>query len=354
MRLIALLLLAAFCGTASSQQQAAFPCRFDDKECAAKAVRGHPVTKVAYWQNALGVPVEERMGPAPPELVEYLKLDNIKNGYVSKPAAIHPPDDFVGDVRDAIEETPAAFRRLLAPKLAGIYFVKDLGSTGYSELVLDSASKPVAGFIALDAALLARQTANAWATWKENTAFKSQSGYRLDAEIETAGHDNRRNAIQYILLHELSHIVAINENIHPDWTVEPKNVRSTEPFPFFRLSWSIDTAGNRYVTIFDAKFPQRKDVVYYLDPKLGAAQMVATYANLERTNFPTLYAATNPFDDFAEALTTYVHTVLMKKPFAIRIYAGGRLARIYRSCWTQQRCAQKRKLLERLLAPQSP
>ena len=348
MRLVWFAILVACSEVALAQ---APPCRYDDKECAAKAMQGHVATRLAYWQNALAKPVEQRIGAAPPELAEYVNLDNIKNGYPDKPLAVVPPPDFLDDLRDAIDEMPAAFKRLLAPKLAGIYFVKDLGSTGYGDLVRDAASKPVAGFVVLDALLLSRQTANAWATWKENTPFKSQSGCQLTAEIETAEQDNRKNAIQYILLHELSHILAINENIHPDWTVEPRDVQSTAEFPFYRLSWSIDRESNRYVSIFDKAFPQRKDVVYYLTPRLFSDQMVATYTNLERTSFATLYAATNPFDDFAEALTTYIHTVLMKKPFEIRIHVNGRLAKVYRSCWTQQRCAQKRTILERLLAP---
>ena len=79
--------------------------------------------------------------------------------------------------------------------------------------------------------------------------------------------------------------------------------------------------------------------------------MVETYAALEKTNFPTLYAATNPFDDFAESFASYVHTVLMRKPFAVRIYRDGRLEKEYGSCWDQPRCAEKRKILEGLLAP---
>ncbi len=351
MRLIWLLMLVAFCGIAFSQEQAALPCRYDDKECAAKAVQGHAVTRLAYWQNVFGKPVEQRIGAAPPELVEYINLDNIKNGYPDKPRAVDPPPDFLRDMRDAIDEMPSSFKRLLAVKLAGIYFVEGLGSTGYGEQLLDTESKPVAGFVVLDASLLARQTANAWATWKENTPFKSQSGYRLSAEIEAQEQDNRKNAIQYILLHELSHTLAINGNIHPDWNAEPKDVQSLANFPFASLSWSVDKSSNSYVTIFDKTFLQRKDVIYYLKPKLLSDRMVDTYANLERTSFATLYAATNPFDDFAEALTTYVHTVLMKKPFAIRIYKDGKLAKVYRSCWAQKRCAEKRKILERFLKP---
>ena len=130
--------------------------------------------------------------------------------------------------------------------------------------------------------------------------------------------------------------------------MSPKEIKSIADYPFAQLSWAID--GDRYVTKFDASFPQRKDIVYYLGAKLQADQMVATYDSLERTNFPTLYAATSPGDDFAEAFASYVHTVLMKKPYEIRIYRDGTIAKTVASCWEQMRCAEKRKLLERILA----
>src|ERR1035441_1719388 len=147
---------------------------------------------------------------------------------------------------------------------------------------------------------------------------------------------------------------AINEKIHPSWTIEPKEMPSTVDYPFFLLSWSISKADNRFVTLFDEAFRQRKDVVYYFGAKLPADQMVDTYDKLGSTNFATLYSVTSPGDDFAEAFASYVHTVLMKKPFEIRIYKDGKIAKAYESCWTQKRCAQKRRVLERFLNQGDP
>lgn len=77
--------------------------------------------------------------------------------------------------------------------------------------------------------------------------------------------------------------------------------------------------------------------------------MVHTYEALEHTNFATLYAATNPHDDFAESFVTYVHTVLMGKPFEITLSSSGKITKVYKSCWAEERCAAKRKILEHLL-----
>jgi len=77
--------------------------------------------------------------------------------------------------------------------------------------------------------------------------------------------------------------------------------------------------------------------------------MVPTYDNLEKTNFPSLYAATQPGDDFAEAFASYVHVVLQRRPWQILIYQDGALRKEFGACWDEPRCAAKRALLEQLL-----
>jgi hypothetical protein len=299
-----------------------------------------------YWESAFERPVEQRVGPAPRELVEYLNLDNIWQGFPNKPRAAAIPEDFLKDVNDAISEMPQQVKRIIDKKLAGIYFVQDLGGTGYSDYISGTAVGQDAGFTVLDLDMLANRTANAWATWKENTPFKPDAGFKLLAEIEPTGRDNRKNAIQYILLHEFGHILSINEKVHPRWDQPPSDPAG---YPFAQLSWELVKETKRYGSRFENDFPLRKSVVYYLGANLDGNGMIETYEQLEGTNFPTLYAATHPGDDFAESFVTYVHTVLMGRPWSIRLYHDGELVKTYQSCWNKKRCAAKRKLLDEML-----
>ena len=43
-------------------------------------------------------------------------------------------------------------------------FVDDLGGTGYTDMFRDGEDRPIGGFVVLDAAVLRKFTANAWAT----------------------------------------------------------------------------------------------------------------------------------------------------------------------------------------------
>ena len=116
---------------------------------------------------------------------------------------------------------------------------------------------------------------------------------------------------------------------------------------FFDLSWKVEEG--RYATRFDAAFPKRRDVRFYFGAKLDAADMLAVYDALEETNFPTLYAATHPADDFAESFASYVHVVMLGRDHEVRLYRQGKLVKTVGPCWGQPRCAYTRTALESAL-----
>ena len=348
--LILVTLLAVALQTAAlAQTTLAQPCQYEDRKCAAPLRSQSPVKDMRFWKSAFNKPVEQRIGSAPDELVEYLNLDNIAAGFPNRPQAAAIPDDFLKDVNDAVAELPIQIKRLIAKKLAGIYFVKDLGGTGYTDYINNGKSGPRAGFIVLDIDVLANSTANAWATWKERTPFIADPRYRLDAIIEANGQDNRKNAIQYILLHELGHTLSIGENIHPQWGDKKTNA-PLDRYPFAMLSWETgDPNDSHYISHFENQFSLRRNVVYYFGAQLKSKKMTMAYGQLAGTSFPTLYAATSPSDDFAESFVSYVHTEMLKRPLEIRIYRDDRNVKTYQSCWEEQRCAAKRKFLEKFL-----
>lgn len=343
-------LVAAFASSPAFAQDAPkLPCGDSDKKCVLRLMRDHAAIKLAFWQSALSLPAGERIGPAPPELVQYITLDNIANDYPERPLATSPDPAFLADLKSAIADLPPNIWALFPRKLAGLYFVDGLGGTGYTDYVFDVRGKPVAAFVVLDAAVLAKQSANAWATWKENTPFKADARYKLDARIEEDNADSRKNALQYILLHELGHVFSVGTNIHPPWNIEPRRIAPAAKYPFFDQSWQIDRKANKYRSRFDAVFPQRARTAYYFGAKLEASEMTATYSSLLGTNYPSLYAATVPGDDFAESFASYVHVVLMNRPWQITISSDGAPLATFKSCWDEARCAAKRTRLEQLL-----
>ena len=346
---LAALLAALICFGSAAQEKFPFPCAKDDHDCIRKVLHSHPIRKLEAWQEMLARPLIERVAPAPPMLVEYVTMDNVANGFPQRPRATQANPSFIAEVKAAIADLPPEINLLLADKLAGIMLVDELGGTGYSDVIVDEKGREVAGYIVLDAQVLASRSANEWATWKESTPFSPEPGWKLTARIEEPARDNRRNAIQYILLHELGHILSIGGDVHPSWTLRPNEVGDTQAYPFFQLSWIVNRKENRYDSHYDEVFPLRRKVAYYFGAKLKASQMTEAYGQLANTNFPTLYAATRPGDDFAESFASYVHVVMMKRPWEITLERPDGPPQVFGACWEEARCADKRRVMEREL-----
>ncbi|MBL8514151.1 MAG: hypothetical protein JNJ55_09205 [Betaproteobacteria bacterium] len=327
------------------------PCRDTDAACAHEKRLKSPIRSGSFWKTAFDKPVTERLGVAPEELLVYLNLDNIVAGVRERPRAARITPELMADIKLAVASIPAAVWKLAGSKLAGIHFVENLGGTALSDYVKGGWFAKDGGFIVLDTGILAQYKANEWATWKENTPFIRDATFRLEAAIENDAGNTRANAIRYILLHEIGHIVSVGTNVHPVWDAPPPaQANFAKDYPFAGLAWRPKADRSGYESVFDAQFRLRKNVVYYFGAQLHAPRMVEVYASLESTNFPTLYAATSPGDDFAESFASYVHTVLDKRPWEIRLSKDGSAVARLKSCWDTPRCREKRLLLDALFA----
>jgi hypothetical protein len=325
-----------------------------DPSCAQMRALAHPIRNVEIWKAALARPVEERFGPASTQLAEYLRLVNVAQEFKEKPRPGRPGPEMIAEIRAAIAEMPAPVRRLFDAKFAGLYFIEDLGGSGFTDRVYGKGEEAVAAYVVIDTKVLEKRTANQWATWKENTPFQPDPDWKLTATIERKAEDNRKNAIQYILLHELGHVLSAGSDVLPNWNFTPREAAAAgapAAFPFFALSWVIDEKANRFDSRFESEFPQRVKVAYYTRTPLLSRAMLPVYDNLVKTNFPTLYAATVPGDDFAESFASYVHVVLMGRPWEITIEHEGKVVKTFGACWEEPRCQDKRRILERIVGP---
>jgi hypothetical protein len=120
-----------------------------------------------------------------------------------------------------------------------------------------------------------------------------------------------------------------------------------EPSPSPTAPLAGDTPHSR----FDAEWPDRGLLTFYAfdASRFDISGAPPIYGWLRGTNFPTLYAATSPADDFAESFVNYVHVVLDKRPFEVRLRTGQQSEFLFGSCWDSPLCAGKRAVMQRLL-----
>lgn len=143
------------------------------------------------------------------------------------------------------------------------------------------------------------------------------------------------------------HILSIANPRLPRWGVAAKTITFSPDMKFFNLTWKI--RDNAFVTQFDEIWSERSKILYYAPDakKLPGQAAFTAYRKLPQTNFPTPYAATNPFDDFADSFANYVHVVRLKKPWQIQISSSKEQITLP-ACWSEPRCREKRKVIEQI------
>lgn len=323
---------------------------FSSGNAAAEDTAARQILKTNYWgtgwqKKSWG----ERLQPAPEKLLEYLKKQNKLDGFSEVPVAVTPAPEISDACKDISLSLSPALNKLLNDRLIGIYSVKDLGGSGFAEEILDETSRKPYAIIVLDRDVLLKRKANEWASWKENSIFqpKQPGGFKLKMIIEFEKDNTVRNAVRYLLLHELGHSLGLISNVHPSWNSSDKSI--SQNYSFMKLSWKPDNQG-KSVSLFDDKFPERKKIRFYSFDKaqLTNDQMPVVYGNLQQsTNFVSMQASTNVWEDFAESFVTYVHVIRDKKPWQVRIENDKGRSAVINACWPEKRCAEKKVFMDK-------
>jgi len=228
-----------------------------------------------------------------------------------------------------------------------VYFAHELGSSAITDIVITPASEFLGIVTALDADSFVDRSANEWASWKENTPF-APSPFAVEVRIAEPAQDNRKNAIQYLLLHELGHALAAGRTLLPDWWLAPDQIKPAQNYAFLPISWRVDANGA--ILPLDANdFPQRSRMSFYSGPQLDGEQIPLIYQALRKTDFFTLYSAVSAHEDFAESFASFVHTQLLRKPMNVRVLRDGAPQFELAMDWNDARFARKAELLRRLL-----
>lgn len=145
-------------------------------------------------------------------------------------------------------------------------------------------------------AVFERLSLGRWATWKEQLLFGGERGsYDVHPDlpqVEAAVPGASDDVLFMIIAHEFGHIVDFKRGLQfSGWK---------------KISWV-----SQQETRYDAAFPARRKLDFYGDgPKMGKDDALAADQQLVATDFISLYAATNSYDDFAE---TFAHYAIWKK-----------------------------------------
>jgi hypothetical protein len=225
--------------------------------------------------------------------------------------------------------------------LVGVFFVDDLGTAGFSEVLAGAVRSSL---IVFDHSVL-HLSANDWATRKEATVFAQSESAQLTVRLRADEDDSPGSAFEFVLAHELGHVIGEGEGLYPSLSREDYGETT-----FSRLSWQAsEELPNRPRSSawlkrdFQAPFPW----AFYSQARgvdLGRANQL--YALADSGCFASLYALTRVEDDFAEAFALYLHHKIRGRPYGVDI--GGPAPVHFRSPLFSERCQDKRRLIEQL------
>ena len=308
-----------------------------------------PTLHMAYHQAVSGLPLPERVISSTPEVTERQFITNFLD--YQKPirpktvSATHPTAQ---KLKTMLAALPPGIRRLAEDALLAIYPVEEDFGSATTVGVQDSQGQWLYAYLVMNLSDLDR-TANDWGSWKEGSTFHSAKGYSVKVTLESPQNDTVENALQFIFLHELGHALGLHLKAHDFWVgnfVGPLTTQS----PFFKVSWQQDKPG-RLVTPWRKTYPLLAQLRFYAfeNAPLGMNQAEEVYQNLSQTDFPSLYGATHPLEDFAESVAIYLHTQVLKKPYSVQVLKDGQVVAVYKSCITENRCPAKVKAIQDVL-----
>lgn len=303
-----------------------------------KHQKSNPINQKGYWDKYLKLPLEERVIEGNDEIIQFLTDENIYNNYPDRPSKIKLSNENREVIKKALVSIPEPIKKSIMKNLTAIVILKDVGGSAITDMALGYKER---GFIIFDIKTLT-MSANDWCTWKESSPFKA-GPYQLKCIIEEKKFNTKESAFRYIFLHEAAHILNISPDIVPFWNQEMKTEAEVKKYSFLDQSWHL---GKKTYLNQKVKYKFLNWVPFY-KPKDARKNesMLDYYKELSQSNFPTLYGATNPWDDLAESYVNYIHTQVLKKPFRIEIYKKEKLVYTYKDCWKSTRCGIKKKMI---------
>jgi hypothetical protein len=289
-----------------------------------------------FWMRCRQLPVQHRVAPAPDELLHHIGQ---VEGRLPLTEPLRAVPGFIEDLLAALTDLPYPVRALVEGPLLGIFLARGLGCTGIADVV--RCGEEVLGVaVVLNVGALEHRTANTWASWKEAKWLKESLAPNLKVRIEEGLGDVRKNAIQFVLLHEFGHVLTAGSGWLPDWWIDPANVLSPHWYPYLALSWTVDP--HRQIVPTDSRSRNLCDRLRGTPSRVASSQdVLGLYHALDCTTFTSLYAANNAFDDLAECFALYVHIVLMCRPYQVEFDVFGKTVIVSSATSVAQRCAEK-------------
>ena len=206
-------------------------------------------------------------------------------------------------VEKAFAILPPLYQKILKGHLHSISFMDNMPNTALTSPVESPDSIKMFN-ITFRAGIL-NETISEWATQKEYTCYDRSANPDFEISIEAG----RLDAIQYVLLHEATHVLdaVLNITPHPE-----ERGALVDPTPYTKGIWykmNVPTKPFIDSLLEKTRFRSGKTLPIAMAPEI--------YKALHKTPFASLYGMASWFEDLAELVTIYHLSKKMNQPFRV-------------------------------------
>jgi hypothetical protein len=218
-------------------------------------------------------------------------------------------------VDKAFSLLPPLYKRILKEHLRSISFMDNMPNTALTS-TLETVDSTLQFNITFRAGIL-NETISEWATGKEQSVFDNTTYPAAQIHIDAG----KLEAIHYVLVHEVTHVVDAVLNLTPHTETGDSLVVHTA---FTKNIWRLF---NTPITKFTN--PLLENVRF----RSGNIQPISSapeiYNALKKTPFSSLYSMASWYEDIAELVAIYHLTNKLNQPFVIYINENDKITALF-------------------------
>jgi hypothetical protein len=247
-------------------------------------------------------------------------LDDIDQAPAGHESCLAGGEEYAAPFEALYDAYPPALQKMFC-SLRVLYVLNNFEGTAFGGTLKDENGQPSGAHMGIRRSVLDEGLdLTTWASWKEQLSFGGVSGsYTVTPtlpHIETATSRPVNDFLYFVVTHEFGHIFDFANHLNafasakdPDLSCSPTEEVPMDPScapaagSWTSLSWESQT-----LPLVSQRFAYRKGLCFYWcdDEGLTEAAVPEAYSGLAASNFISMYAATNPWDDFADSLAYYV------------------------------------------------
>lgn len=197
-----------------------------------------------------------------------------------------------------------------------IYVLEEFFGTAYAGQITNDKGEVVGAQMGIRKSVLDEKLdLQTWASWKEQLSFGGvkDSYAHLDTLplIQTTTQSPVNDFLYFVVAHEFGHMFDFANDLNKT-TICNANTNNKEspppPCPFPYGTWGSLTWENPETPRSDDRFPYRRGLCFYTcnGEAMTRVAVPELYSGLIGSGFISTYAASNPFDDFADSLAYYL------------------------------------------------